>query len=141
MKRTANAVWKGTFKEGGGEISTQSGALTDQPYTAGMRFEDESGRSGTNPEELIAAAHSSCFAMQLSAFLANNGTPADELRVTATVEIVPGTGITGSALALEGKVPGIDAAAFQEHAAKAKAGCPVSRALAAVNIELEARLV
>lgn len=141
MKRSATAVWNGTFKEGGGRVSTQSGVLSSQPYTAGMRFEDESGQSGTNPEELIAAAHSSCFAMQLSSFLASNGTPADELEVTAVVEVVPGTGITGSALSLKGKVPGIDRPKFEELAAKAKVECPVSGALGAINVTLEARLV
>lgn len=141
MKRTATAVWSGTFKDGGGRVSTQSGVLTDQPYTAGMRFDDESGTSGTNPEELIAAAHSSCFAMQLSAFLAENGTPADELKVTAVVEVVPGTGITGSALSLEGKVPGIDRAKFEELAEKAKVECPVSGALRAISVTLETKLV
>jgi lipoyl-dependent peroxiredoxin len=79
--------------------------------------------------------------MQLSAFLADNGTPADELRATATVELIPGTGITGSALSLEASVPGIDAAKFDELAQKAKAECPVSRALGAINVTLDAKLV
>ena len=141
MKRSATAVWNGTLKEGGGKVTTQSGAIKDQPYTFKMRFEDESGKSGTNPEELIAAAHSGCFAMQFSAFLANNGTPATELKATAAVELVPGTGITGSALTVEGKVPEIDAAKFAELAEKAKAECPVSRALGAINVTLDAKLV
>jgi osmotically inducible protein OsmC len=106
-----------------------------------MRFEDETGKSGTNPEELIAAAHSACFAMQFSAFLAQNGTPATEVKATANVELIPGTGITGSALTVEGKVPGIDAAKFKELAEKAKAECPVSKALGAINVTLDARLV
>ena len=76
MDRTASAVWKGTLKEGSGTIDLQSGVFKGQPYSFKMRFEDESGKSGTNPEELIAAAHASCFAMQLSHFLAENGTPA-----------------------------------------------------------------
>jgi len=141
MKRTATAIWSGTLKEGGGTLSTQSGAIKAQPYTFKHRFEDESGRSGTNPEELIAAAHAGCFAMQLSAFLAENGTPADELNATAAVELVPGTGITGSALTLEAKVPGIDAEKFAELAAKAKAECPVSGALGAIKVTLDAKLV
>ncbi|CAN0583692.1 unnamed protein product [Laminaria digitata] len=141
MKRTATAIWSGTLKEGGGTLSTQSGAIKAQPYTFKHRFEDESGRSGTNPEELIAAAHAGCFAMQLSAFLAENGTPADELNATAAVELVPGTGITGSALTLEAKVPGIDADKFAELAAKAKAECPVSGALGAIKVTLDAKLV
>lgn len=141
MKRTATAIWSGTLKEGGGTLSTQSGAIKAQPYTFKHRFEDESGRSGTNPEELIAAAHAGCFAMQLSAFLAENGTPAEELNATAAVELVPGTGITGSALTLEARVPGIDADKFAELAAKAKAECPVSGALGAIKVTLDAKLV
>jgi lipoyl-dependent peroxiredoxin len=141
MKRTATAVWNGTLKEGNGKLSTLSGAISDLPYTYKARFVDETGRSGTNPEELIAAAHSGCFAQQLSAFLAENGTPAEELNVTAEVELIPGTGITGSALKLEGRVPGIDEAKFDELAQKAKAECPVSRALGAIKITLEAKLV
>jgi osmotically inducible protein OsmC len=141
MKRSANAQWKGTLKEGNGTLGTQSGALSRLPYTFKGRFVDEQGRSGTNPEELIAAAHAGCFAQQLSAFLADNGTTASELNVTATVELVPGTGITGSALKLEAKVPGIDQAKFKELAEKAKAECPVSRALGAINVTLDAKLV
>lgn len=141
MKRTATAVWKGTLKEGGGTLQSQSGAIAGLPYTFRTRFENEDGKAGTNPEELIAAAHSGCFAMQLSAFLAENGTPADELKATAAVELVPGTGITGSALTLEAKVPGIDREKFDELAQKAKAECPVSRALGAINVTLDAKLV
>jgi osmotically inducible protein OsmC len=140
MKRSATAVWKGKLKEGAGTIDSQSGALAALPYSFKGRFEDAEGKSGTNPEELIAAAHAGCFAMQLSAFLADNGTPATELAVTAAVELVPGTGITGSALTLIGKVPGIDAAKFGELADKAKAECPVSRALGAIAVTLDARL-
>ncbi|HVX81685.1 MAG: OsmC family protein [Devosia sp.] len=141
MKRSATAQWKGTLREGGGTVSTQSGAISNQPYTFKSRFVDEEVRAATNPEELIAAAHSSCFAMQLSAFLADNGTPASELDATAVVEIIPGTGITGSALTLEARVPGITPEKFQELAAKAKAECPVSRALGAINVTLDAKLV
>jgi osmotically inducible protein OsmC len=141
MKRTATAIWNGTLKEGGGKVTTLSGAIKDQPYTFKTRFENEDGKAGTNPEELIAAAHSGCFAMQFSAFLAENGTPATELKAMAAVELIPGTGITGSALSVEGKVPGIDAAKFKEIAERAKAQCPVSRALGAINVTLEAKLV
>jgi osmotically inducible protein OsmC len=141
MKRTATAVWSGTFKEGSGKLSTLSGALSDLPYTHKGRFVDETGKSGTNPEELIAAAHSSCFSQQLAAFLTDNGTPATELNVTSEVELIPGTGITGSALKLEAKVPGIDKAKFDELAQKAKAECPVSRALGAIKVTLDAKLV
>jgi osmotically inducible protein OsmC len=140
MKRSATAQWKGTLQQGGGTLSTQSGALADNPYSFKGRFVDESGKSGTNPEELIAAAHAGCYAMQLSAFLADNGTPVTELNATAVVEIVPGTGITGSALTVEAKVPGITAEMFDELAKKAKAECPVSKALGAINVTLDARL-
>jgi osmotically inducible protein OsmC len=141
MKRTATANWKGSFKEGGGVLGTQSGALAGQPYTYKGRFVDESGRSGTNPEELLGAAHAGCFAMQLSAMLTENGTPPGTLKVSAAVEIIPGTGITSSALTLEANVPGIDQAKLSEIANKAKSTCPVSKALGAINVTLEVRLV
>jgi osmotically inducible protein OsmC len=141
MKRTATANWKGSFKEGGGVLDTQSGALAGQPYTYKGRFVDESGRSGTNPEELLGAAHAGCFAMQLSAMLTENGTPPGTLKVSAAVEIIPGTGITSSALTLEANVPGIDQAKLSEIANKAKSTCPVSKALGAINVTLEVRLV
>lgn len=140
MDRHATAVWKGNLKEGKGTLDSQSGALKALPYSFKARFEDESGKSGTNPEELIAAAHAGCFAMQLSHFLAENGTPAESLEAKAVVTLVPGTGITGSALTLVGKVPGIDAAEFKELAEKAKAGCPVSQALGAIRVTLDAKL-
>ena len=110
------------------------------PYSFKGRFEDESGKSGTNPEELIAAAHAGCFAMQLSHFLAENGTPAENLDAKAVVTLAPGTGITGSAITLVGTVPGITADKFTELANKAKGECPVSRALGAINVTLDAKL-
>ena len=140
MKRHANAVWSGDLKSGKGTVSAQSGALSDNPYSFHSRFEDESGKSATNPEELLAAAHAGCFAMQLSHFLAENGTPAAKLEAVAHVELIPGTGITGSALTLTGNVPGISDAKFQELANKAKAECPVSKALGAINVTLTAKL-
>ncbi len=140
MKRNATAIWSGDLKTGKGSVSAQSGALSNNPYSFNSRFVDESGKSATNPEELIAAAHAGCFAMQLSHFLAENGTPAAKLEATAHVELIPGTGITGSALKLTGDVPGITDAKFQELAAKAKAECPVSKALGAINVTLEASL-
>lgn len=140
MDRHATAVWQGNLKEGKGTIDTQSGALAGLPYSFKSRFEDESGKSGTNPEELIAAAHAGCFAMQLSHFLAENGTPAEKLDAKAVVTLIPGTGITGSAITLVGTVPGIDEAKFKELAGKAKEGCPVSKALGAINVSLDARL-
>ncbi|MBN9252804.1 MAG: OsmC family peroxiredoxin, partial [Mesorhizobium sp.] len=114
MDRHANAVWKGNLKEGAGTLDLQSGVFSKQPYSFKGRFEDESGKTGTNPEELIAAAHAGCFAMQFSHFLAENGTPADKLDATAVVTLTPGTGITGSALKVVGTVPGIDSAKFKE---------------------------
>ncbi|MBS3647871.1 OsmC family protein [Pseudaminobacter sp. 19-2017] len=140
MDRNATAVWKGNLKDGTGTLDTQSGALKGLAYSFKSRFEDASGQSGTNPEELIAAAHAGCFAMQLSHFLAENGTPADKLDAKAVVTLVPGTGITGSAITLVGTVPGIDDAKFRELAEKAKAECPVSRALGAIKVSLDARL-
>ena len=140
MDRHASAIWKGALKDGTGTLATQSGALSGAPYHFKARFEDESGKSATNPEELIAAAHAGCFAMQLSHFLAENGTPADSLDAKAVVTLVPGTGMTKSALTLTGKVPGIDEATFKELANKAKEGCPVSKALGAIDVTLDASL-
>lgn len=140
MDRHATAVWQGNLKEGSGTIDTQSGALSQKPYSFKARFEDERGETGTNPEELIAAAHAGCFAMQLSHFLAENGTPAEKLEAKATVTLIPGTGITRSAIDLVGTVPGIDQAKFTELANKAKEGCPVSKALGAIEVALNARL-
>jgi len=144
MKRTAQAVWSGALKDGKGAISLQSGALKDSPYSFKARFEDDSGKSATNPEELIAAAHASCFAMQLSHFLAEAGHPAAKLTTEAAVHIGPvdggGQAISKSALTLRGNVPGMSEAQFIELANKAKAGCPVSKALGAIEITLDAKL-
>jgi len=144
MKRAATAVWSGALKDGKGAISMQSGVLTDSPYTFKARFEDESGKSATNPEELIAAAHASCFTMQLSHFLAEAGHPAAKITTTAEVTVGPvegkGNTISKSALTLRGDVPGMSNDQFVELANKAKAGCPVSRALAAIEITLDAKL-
>lgn len=140
MDRHASAIWKGNLKEGEGVLASQSGALNGIAYSFKSRFEDESGKSGSNPEELIAAAHAGCFAMQLSHFLAENGTPAEKLEARATVTLIPGTGITASALQLAGTVPGIDQATFSALAEKAKENCPVSKALGAINVTLVARL-
>lgn len=141
MKRTATANWTGTLRDGAGTLDAPSGAFTSLPYTYKGRFVDETARSGTNPEELIAAAHAGCFAMEFAQTLADNNTPAENLKVEAAVTLIPGTGITGSALTLEGKIPEIDNATFQQLAEKAKANCPVSKALGAINVTLEARLV
>lgn len=144
MKRHATATWKGSLKDGTGTFDTQSGALGAQPYSFKGRFEDESGRSGTNPEELIAAAHAACFSMALSHMLAENGTPPEKLETKAVVTYGPAAGggfeITESALTLSGRVPGIDEDKFADLAQKAKDGCPVSKALGGISISLDARL-
>ena len=138
ISRHATAHWEGDLKSGKGRLNTpQSGLLADTAYGFNTRFGDA---KGTNPEELIAAAHAGCFAMQFSHFLAENGTPATRLDARAVVTLVPGTGITGSALTVRGTVPGIDAAKFRELAEKAKSECPVSKALGAIGITLEASL-
>ena len=139
--RRAEVTWKGSLLEGSGRIeSTTSGAFGGLGVTWKARSEDETGGL-TSPEELIAAAHAACFSMALSAGLARADTPADELRTSATVTFQPGEGITRVALAVEGTVPGIDDASFQEAAQTAKENCPVSKALAGVpEISLEARL-
>jgi len=135
-KRHATAVWNGSGKEGSGHLTTDSKVLSGTPYNYAKRFEDE---PGTNPEELIAAAHSGCFAMKLSFVLGNAGFTPDSLEATATVTLDNGA-ITGSALSLKAKVPGIDAAKFKECAEDAKANCPVSKALG-VPVTLTAELV
>lgn len=143
MKRHATAHWSGALADGKGTIDTQSGALSDHGYSFKARFEDESGKSGTNPEELLAAAHAGCFAMQLSHFLAENGTPAEDLEAKSVVtieQVEGGFEVKSSALTLTGKVPGIEDAKFQELAKKAKEGCPLSKALGAIEITLDAKL-
>jgi len=139
LKHSASAHWSGNLKEGAGTVTSQSGALNGLGYSYKSRFVDETGKSGTNPEELIAAAHASCYAMQFSAYLAENGTPG-QVDVSSVVEIDSGT-IKGSALTVEGRVPGIDPAKFEELAQKAKTNCPVSKALGAISVTLTAKLV
>lgn len=138
MKRTASAVWNGDLKTGKGTLSTQSGVLKATQYSFNTRFEDG---IGTNPEELIAAAHAGCFTMQLSALLGNAGFPPDELSTVATLNFeLQGTPtINKIDLVLTAKVPKIDQAKFDEIAAEAKAVCPVSRVLKA-EITLSAKL-
>ena len=144
MQRTAQAEWKGTGKEGSGTLTTPSGVLKAQPYSFKLRFQDEDGRNGTNPEELIAAAHAGCFSMALSNMLAEAGSPPDsvETESVVTLRVVDGAPtITKIALTTVGRVPGLDDADFQKHAKAAKEGCPVSKALAGVDeITLEASL-
>lgn len=134
------AVWHGGLKDGKGAISTKSGALNAYPYGFASRFE---GKPGTNPEELIGAAHAGCFTMALSLILGEAGLTADDMntRADVTLEKLPdGFAITKVHLTLKAKIPGCDNAKFQELAAKAKAGCPVSKLLKA-EITLEASLI
>lgn len=141
--RKSTAVWKGDGPTGQGALTTQSGAFADRPYSAKLRFATEDGLAGTNPEELIAAAHAGCFAMALSFALTNAGTPPTELNASATVKMDKVENkwtITEIALDVVGKVPGATADAFQKAAEGAKKDCPISRALAANNITLTARL-
>ena len=141
MKRTATAVWNGSLKEGKGTLTVPGGALKNTPYAFNNRFENV---PGTNPEELIGAAHAGCFAMALSGELGGAGFKPDELHATAevTLENVPNKGwnVTTSHLILKAKVPGIDAAKFSELANKAKTNCPISKLLNA-TITLDAKLV
>lgn len=129
MVRKASAVWSGVLKTGNGLLSTESGVLDETPYSFHTRFEDG---KGTNPEELIAAAHAGCFSMALSSFLENAGFTAERISTTANVKMEPVDGaptVIESHLDLSAKVPGIDDAKFQEVAAEAKAKCPISRLL------------
>ncbi|MBC2883865.1 OsmC family protein [Ochrobactrum sp. CM-21-5] len=144
MDRRATAVWQGTLKDGKGTLNTQSGALKDLPYDFKARFEDESGRAGTNPEELLGAAHAGCFAMQLSALLTQHGTPPEKLEATAVVSVGSAAGgsfeITRSALTLNASIPGISTDDFNDLANKAKQSCPLSKALGAIEVTLDAKL-
>ncbi|MFY9398190.1 MAG: OsmC family protein [Desulfomonilia bacterium] len=139
MKRKASAIWKGAVRNGKGTISTESGVLSDTPYSFSTRFENE---KGTNPEELIGAAHAGCFSMALSLILGEAGFTPESIRTAASVtleKIAGGFGITAVHLDVTAKVPGISQEAFQEAADKAKTGCPVSQVLNAA-ITMEARL-
>ena len=139
MKRNASAVWTGGLKEGRGIISSDSGVLSDTQYSFSTRFENG---KGTNPEELIAAAHAGCFSMALSAQLGTMGLTPDRIATTASVsldKVGEGFAITAVHLTCKAKVPGTDAPQFQTAANNAKAGCPVSKVLNA-TITLEATL-
>ena len=135
--RTSSAEWKGTLKEGSGTVKLASGAF-EGPYTFASRF--ESGK-GTNPEELIGAAHAGCFSMFLAALLTEAGHPPQSVRTTAAVHLGAGPTITRIELSTEAAVPGIDAQSFQEHAEAAKKNCPVSKALTGPQVTLSARLI
>jgi lipoyl-dependent peroxiredoxin len=139
IKRKGSVVWKGTVKDGKGEVSTESGALQSYPFGFASRFE---GQRGSNPEELIAAAHASCFTMALSLILSEAKLVAETLETTAIVTLEQNEGgfaITSVHLSLEAKIPGATVAQFEELAAKAKAGCPVSK-LFNTEITLDAKL-
>ncbi len=139
ITRTGSAQWQGGGKDGKGDISTESGTLSNTPYSFDKRFGDA---KGTNPEELIAAAHAACFNMQLAFMLAGAGHAPDSLRTEARVTIESegaGFKISTAALTLRAKVPGLDAAQFRKIADDAKAGCPVSKVLNA-TITLDAAL-
>jgi osmotically inducible protein OsmC len=140
MSTFGSAVWSGGIKDGKGAISTKSGALKEYPYGFASRFE---GKPGTNPEELIGAAHAGCFTMALSLILGEAGLTAEKMETQADVNLVKqadGFAITAVHLTLKAKIPGADNAKFQELAAKAKANCPVSKLLKA-EITLVASLV
>jgi len=139
MKRNASAVWKGGLKDGKGTISSDSGVLAGTQYSFSTRFEDG---KGTNPEELIAAAHAGCFSMALSAQLGTMGLTAAEIKTSAAVsleKVGDGFAITAVHLTVKAKVPGADAPQFQTAANNAKAGCPVSKVLNA-TITMDATL-
>jgi lipoyl-dependent peroxiredoxin len=140
-ERRAEVTWTGDLASGSGTIErVGSGAFGPLDVSWAARTEEQSGGK-TSPEELIAAAHASCFSMALSSGLAKAGTPPERLETSATVTFVPGSGITKSALTVRAVVPGLDEAAFREAAEAAKVNCPVSQALAAVpEITLEAQL-
>jgi osmotically inducible protein OsmC len=139
-ERRAEVTWNGDLFNGSGTIDrVGSGAFGPLDVTWASRAEDPNGR--TSPEELIAAAHASCFSMAFSNVLAKAGTPPEQLKTSATVTFVPGTGITTSVLEVEGSVPGLDENGFREAAEEAKANCPVSQALKNnVELSINARL-
>lgn len=139
MQRKASAIWQGGLKNGNGTLSTASGTLKETPYSFRMRFEDA---PGTNPEELVAAAHAGCFAMALSAQLEGAGMTPERLEVTATVKLEKSDGgwaVTSSHLDLTARIPGADPDKFKTAAETAKAGCPISKLLKA-EITLDAKL-
>jgi osmotically inducible protein OsmC len=139
MKRSASAAWSGGLKDGKGTVSTESGVLSGVPYNFAKRFENE---KGTNPEELIAAAHAACFSMALSMILGDAGMRAENIATTATVSLDRtdgGFAVTSSHLQTTVKIPNADRAAFQKAVEAAKSGCPISKLLNA-TITLDAKL-
>lgn len=140
MKRRGSAVWKGGLKDGKGTVSTESGALKNTQYSFSTRFENG---VGTNPEELLAAAHAGCFSMALSGQLGQAGMTAESIETTATVtleKVEAGFAITAVHLEVSARIPGGDQAKFEQAAANAKAGCPVSKLFNA-KITMDAKLV
>ncbi len=140
MKRKASAVWDGDLKTGTGTVSSESGVLNGTPYSFQTRFESE---QGTNPEELVGAAHAGCFSMALSMILEQAGMTAEKIETEATITLEQkdgGFAVTASHLDVRATIPGADPAAFNEAAEKAKAGCPISKLLNA-TITMDARLV
>lgn len=140
INRKGSAVWSGGLKDGKGAISTESGALDSYPYGFAARFE---GKKGTNPEELLGAAHAGCFTMALSLILGEAGLTASEMNTTARVtleQVEGGFSITAVHLTLNARIPGVDQKKFEELAGKAKAGCPVSKLFKA-DITLDATLL
>ncbi len=139
MVRKASAEWRGGLKDGKGTVSTESGVLADSPYSFSTRFENG---KGTNPEELIAAAHAGCFSMALSAQLGAAGMTAQSIRTTASVtmeKVGDGFSVTASHLDVTANIPGADRGAFQKAAEAAKSGCPISKLLNA-KITMDAKL-
>src|SRR5882757_9871552 len=140
MKRKASAIWSGSLKDGKGTISTESGVLSSTPYSFRTRFESE---KGTNPEELIGAAHAGCFSMALSMILGQAGMTAEKIETEATITLEQkdgGFAVTASHLDVTVTIPGADEAAFQQAAETAKANCPISKLLNA-TITMDAKLV
>jgi osmotically inducible protein OsmC len=140
INRSASAAWSGGLRDGKGSITTESGALSAYPYGFAARFE---GQKGTNPEELLGAAHAGCFTMALSLILGEAKFTAEQMDTSAKVtleQVEGGFAITAVHLTLKARIPGIDQATFEELTAKAKAGCPVSKVLKA-NITLDASLI
>ena len=140
IQKFGSARWSGGLRDGQGTVSTETGSLSDQPYSFAKRFGDE---KGTNPEELIGAAHASCFAMQLSSYIEQAGTPARSVEAKSTVTLTVGSGgadITRVHVEVVADVPGMSAEQFQEVAERTKTGCPVSKVLAGAEITMAARL-
>lgn len=141
IKRKVHAQWKGGGKDGKGSLSSKNDFFDNTPYSFKSRFENEDGKLGTNPEELMAASHAGCFAMALSVAIEQEGKKADQLDVEATVSLEKndsGFSISNITLDLKGKVAGMDEAKFHELAKGAKENCPISKALSAVQIDLNA---